>query len=451
MKKMSIPALLAAASVYLTLPFTRLQALAPEDEVNPLIAPTLDLPKLPRAIVAASVRAEVSTDVKDLFAQFNKTFEEFKAKNDETLKGKADVVLSEQVDRLNGAMDDLEKSIEEITIQIAAAKLNGGKEQPRDAEYTADFSAYFRKDVASKKMEEIRAAATKTDGEGGYLAPVEWDRTLSGRLKQISKIREYATVQTISGAGFTKVFTDRAIGSGWVGEQASRPATSTPAFTSLAFPLGELYANPGATQGLIDDAEVDIEAWLAGEVSTEFARQEGIAFLSGDGSNKPHGLLTYVTGAANAARHPWGDIKVTNSGAGAAITTDGILGIIYDLPADYEANAKLFINRSSVGALRKLKDAGNNYIWQPAFEAGQPSTISGVPIVDIPGMPIVGANNIVALYGDMAETYIVVDRYGIRVLRDPFTNKPFVQFYTTKRVGGGVKNPDAMKALKIST
>lgn len=402
----------------------------------------------PRALCGA-VRAD-ATDPKALFEQLNAAVTELRQKNDTALASKVDdVVLTEQVDRINADISRIEEAMDKAL--AAAASANLGNEKPvRDPEYTEQFNAYFRRGVASERLETVKAAATKTDGEGGYLAPIEWDRTLTGRLKQVSAIRQYATVQTISGAGFTKVFSDRNVGTGWVGETAARPATTTPALASLAWAIGEIYANPAASQGLIDDAEFNVEQWLADEVETEFNRQEGIAFLSGDGTNKPHGLLTYVTGAANAARHPWGAIETTNSGAAAALTGDGLLSLIYSLPEEYEANARLFMNRTTAGAARKLKDGQGNYLWQPSYEAGQPATIAGVPIVHIPGMPAVGASAVAALYGDMAETYLVVDRIGIRVLRDPYTNKPFVHFYTTKRVGGGVKNPDAMKALVVA-
>ncbi|OZA67313.1 MAG: capsid protein, partial [Sphingomonadales bacterium 39-62-4] len=226
--------------------------------------------------------------------------------------------------------------------------------------------------------------------------------------------------------------------------------TSTPQFTSLAFGLGEIYANAAASQQLLDDSEINIDSWLTGEIETEFARQEGIAHLSGDGTNKPFGILTYVTDAAQAARHPWGDIKVTNSGHATLFTTDGLVTAVYELPAMYEPNAKFFLNRSSLGAIRKLKDGQGNYIWQPTYVAGQPSTLIGRPVVDVPDMPNVGAGNIAALFGDMRETYLIVDRIGVRILRDPYTNKPYICFYVTKRTGGGVQNPDSMKAIKIS-
>ena len=404
----------------------------------------------PRA-VAARPRAEAPTDPKALFEQLQETVKAFRDKNDEALKSKVDdTVLSEHVEKINADISRIEDQLDKALVAVAAAKLGDGKAAPRDPEYTSQFLAYMRTGAESQQLSEVRAAATKTNGEGGFLAPVEWDRTITGSLKQVSAIRQYASVQSISGAGFTKTFSNRNVGSGWVGETAARPETTTPALTSLAFPLGEIYANPAASQGLIDDAEVDIEQWLADEVSLEFDRQEGIAFLSGDGVNKPHGILGYVTGGAHASRHPFGAIQTVNSGAAAALTGDGILNLIYALPEEFQGNARLFMNRTTAGAARRLKDGQNNYLWQPSFEAGQPATLAGVPIVHLPGMPAVGASAVAALYGDMQMTYQIVDRIGIRVLRDPYTNKPFVHFYTTKRVGGGVKNPEPMRAMVIA-
>ena len=211
-----------------------------------------------------------------------------------------------------------------------------------------------------------------------------------------------------------------------------------------------MYAMPSASQDLLDDALVNIEEWLAGEVDTEFSRQEGVAFLSGDGVNKPTGLLTYVTGSANAAVHPWGAIATVNSGAAAGYNPDQIISLIYALPAMYQPNAKFFGNRTSLAALMKLKNGQGNYLWQPSYQAGQPSTLVAAPFIDVPDMPNTAAGNVALLYGDMAQTYLVLDRQGVRVLRDPYTNKPFVMFYTTKRVGGGLLSPDTMKAMVIS-
>ncbi|WP_020187800.1 phage major capsid protein [Methylopila sp. 73B] len=411
------------------------------------LAASTALANPPRGFIARP-RAEATDDPKAMIANLQRAFAEFKAAHDEKLSGKADVVVAEKVERIDAAVGNFQAAIDEMNAKLATAAIGGagtvGDLPASDPEYVKAFKAHMRKG-------DVQAAITKgTDADGGYLAPIEWDRSITGKLKEVSPIRAHARVVTITTAGFKRNYTDRAVGSGWVGEVATRAATSTPQFGQLDFVPGEIYANPAISQGALDDAAIDIEQWLGDEVDTEFARQEGIAFISGNGVNKPFGMLTYVTGAANAAKHPWGAIEVVNSGAAAAITTDGLIDLIYSLPASYRANAKFFMNRLSQGSVRKLKDGQGNYIWQPSFQGGAPATILGEPLVEVPDMPAVAANAISALYGDMGRGYLIVDRLGIRVLRDPFTNKPFVHFYTTKRVGGGVDNPEAMRALKIA-
>lgn len=401
----------------------------------------------PRALLSPSIRADAN-DPNTVLANLTKAFEDFKAENDAKLKAKADVVTDEKVERMNASLGDMQTAFDDMQKKLAAAMLRPGEQigdlPPTNPEFVAEYKAWMRKGTVSAAMDK------DTDGNGGYLAPVEWDRTITNKLKRISQIRANARVQTISVAGFKKVFSDRAVGSGWVGETASRPATSTPALGILDFTPGELYANPMISQQLLDDSAVDLEQWLAEEVDTEFARQEGIAYLSGNGTNKPYGVLTFVAGGANAARHPWGAIPVINSGAAAALTGDGLISLMYDLPSEFTANAKLFINRLSIGQARKLKDGQGNYLWQPSYQQGEPQTLGGAPVVEIPDMPLVAAGNIAALYGDMEATYLIVDRLGISVLRDPYTNKPYVAFYTVKRVGGGVYNPEPMRALQIA-
>lgn len=408
-----------------------------------------------RGLIA--VRAEAQPKKPATLDDVLVTFEAFKKKNDEAIEaiktGKTDVVTTAELEKINAALTELTEAVDEQAKIVAAAKLgNGGVigDIEADPEYTTAFKAHMRK--GDKAPADIQAAMTKgTDADGGYLAPIEWDRTIGEKLKRISPMRAESRVITISVAGFKKHFSDRAIGSGWVGETASRPATSTPQIGTLDFTPGEIYANPAISQQLLDDAALDLEEWLASEVETEFARQEGIAFLSGDGTNKPYGILTYVTGAANAARHPYGAIVAINSGHASTIPNgDAFINFMYDLPSEFEGNAKLYLNRSSLRDVRKLKDGQGNYLWQPSYVAGEPQTINGAPVVQMPDMPTIAAGNIAALYGDMEATYLVVDRVGIRVLRDPYTNKPFVHFYTTKRVGGGVHNPEPMRALKIS-
>jgi HK97 family phage major capsid protein len=400
----------------------------------------------PRAL-CGPVRADASAAITSL----NAAFAEFKSANDERLKAKVDdVVLTEKIARLDAVIDTMQAAVDTQSKEVAALKLNGAGDAvigdvQRDPEYVGSFKAHMRRG-------DVQAALNKGEAdEGGYLAPVEWDRTITGKLKETSPIRAHASVITIGTAGFTKVYTDRAVASGWVGEAATRSETGTPGFSALNFVPGELYAEPRATQQMLDDAAIDLEAWLAGEVQGEFSRQENIAFLTGNGADKPHGLLTYITGAANAARHPFGAIGVKNSGAAAALTdSDKLIDLVYDLPTAYRANAKFFMNRLTQGAMRKLKDGDGNYLWTPSYAAGQAATLAGYDVVEVADLADIGANNVPILFGDMAATYLVVDRLGVRVLRDNLTAKPYVKFYTTKRVGGGVQNPEAMRALKIA-
>jgi phage major capsid protein, HK97 family len=448
---------LSAVATVLAHPFRSL--LAPRKAELTLTTPTLaprDMPVLPRALVGATVRADVSTDPKAMLEQLHAAHKEMRETLEANIGSKADSAeVNAKLDALNGTMSGLEAALNEHAIKIAAGQMaGGGKGAPSDPEYTSAFSTFMRtgdegKLTAQQKIGPRAAMSEGVPADGGLLTPIEWDRTIAGRLKLITPMRQEATVISISKAGFTKLFTDRSVGSGWVGETASRPATATPQFTALAFGLGQIYANAAASQDILDDAEIDLETWLPDEIQTEFARQEGIAFVAGDGTNKPYGVLTHVTGQAQAARHPWGAIEALTSGAATAFTTDKIIDAVYKLPAIYTPNAKFFLNRTSLGAIRKLKDGQGNYIWQPTFVAGQPSTLAGYPVVDMPDMPNVAAGAIAALFGDMKETYLIVDRIGFRVLRDPYTNKPYVCFYCTKRVGGGVKNPDSMKAITI--
>lgn len=404
--------------------------------------------RVTRGLVA--VRAEGGApDVKATIEALNKAFADFKAEHSKQLedvkKGQADALQALKVDRINDEIGKLQSSLDEVNLKLAAAQHGGvGGEQLKDREYSAAFSAHFKKG-------DIQAALNKgADAEGGYLAPVEWDRTITNKLVLLSPMRQLADVQPVSGAGLTKLFNLGGTASGWVGETSNRPQTNTGAFASLGFGWGEIYANPAATQQMLDDSAINLESWLGGEVDTEFAKQEGSAFFAGDGVNKPFGILTYVTGGANAAKHPFGAIKAVKSGAAAAINSDGIIDIIYDLPSAFTANARFAMNRKTQGAVRKLKDGQGNYLWQPSFVAGQPATLAGFPVTEVPDMPDVASNAAPILFGDFKQTYIVYDRVGVRVLRDPFTAKPFVLFYTTKRVGGGVKNPEPMRALKVS-
>lgn len=360
-------------------------------------------------------------------------------------KGQEDVVRSEKIERINADVGRMQAEVDRLNVLLAASSVGAGGAKPlRDAEYSQAFAAHFRRG-------DVQASLNKgVASEGGHLAPVEWDRTIIDKLRLISPMRQVCGQISISGAGFSKLFNQAGTTSGWVGETAARPTTNTPTFGTLTYTPMELYANPNATQQMLDDAEIDLETWLAGEVETEFARSENLAFVSGAAATQPKGIMTYVTGGANAAEHPYGAILLTNSGLAAAIAADPIIDLIYALPQAFQGNARFGMNRNTLAVVRKLKDGDGNYLWQPSYQAGQPSQLAGYPVTEIPDMPNIAANAVPILFGDFQRTYLIVDRIGTRVLRDPFTNKPYVQFYTTKRVGGGLLNPETMRGLRCA-
>ncbi len=239
---------------------------------------------------------------------------------------------------------------------------------------------------------------------------------------------------------------------GWVGETAARPQTNAPVLDALSFPAMELYAMPAATPSLLEDAAVNIDEWLAGEVEQAFAEQEGTAFVSGDGTSKPKGFLSYPT-VANGAWE-WGKIGHVATGAAGDwpedAPSDVLVDLVYAVRAGYRQNASFVMNRKTQAAIRKFKDASGNYLWQPPAVAGGRASLMTFPVVEAEDMPDVGANSLSVAFGDFRRGYLVVDRQGVRVLRDPYSAKPYVLFYTTKRVGGGVQDFDAIKLLKFA-
>jgi HK97 family phage major capsid protein len=393
-------------------------------------------------------RADASNPT-EMMTSLQKAFASFKEAHAEQIKGVEakfdDVVTRDKLDKVNATVGDLQAALDEVNAKMAAAQMAQPGRGVKDPEYSQAFAMHVRKG-------DVQAALNKgADAEGGFVAPTEWDRTITDKLIQVSPMRQICRVQTISTGSFSKLFNLRGTASGWVGETTARTETATPTFGSLAYRVGEIYANPAATQQLLDDALVNLESWLAGEVQTEFAFQENLAFVSGTGANnRPNGILTYITGGTNAATHPFGAILATNSGSAAALTADGIINLVHALPSAFTANARFTMNRLSMRAVRLLKDTTNQYLWQPSYQAGQPATLLGYPVTEVPAMPDIAAGTKPILFGDFDQAYLIVDSVGTRILRDPYTNKPYVQFYTTKRVGGGLLNPEAMKAQNVS-
>lgn len=403
------------------------------------------------------------TNATAILAELQKTFETFKQERKAELEGInakfADVVQAEKVERIKTEIGTLQKSIDDVNSSLAALKVGGSGDapDPAKAEYKMAFARFFRKGIEANLSELAVKAAMQTDSDpdGGYTVPDSMETNIDRVLENVSTMRRLAGNMTISTSEHKKLVNIGGTGSGWVGETGARPETATSTLKQLIFPAMELYANPAATQTMLDDSAVDIEQWIAAEVSIVFAEAEGAAFISGDGSNKPRGLLAYDT-VANAS-YAWGKLGFLATGVAADIndaTNDGrtaLTNLVYSLKAGYRNNASFLMNRTMVGKVMNLQNVtSGDYLWQPSTQIGQPATLLGYPAYDDDNMPDVGANAFPIAFGDFKRGYLVVDRTGIRVLRDPYTNKPYVHFYTTKRVGGGVQNFEAIKLLKCA-
>jgi HK97 family phage major capsid protein len=388
-----------------------------------------------------------------------RAFEQFKEANDQRIaeqKRGGDVLLEEKVARLNDVVQTHQRQFQDMTLKSARPPLGSersGAQTHEALEHKAAFHTYVRSGESSGlRALEMKAMSVGSNPDGGYTVPVEIEKAIGERVAAISPIRLIAGVREISGNVYKKPFMTAGPAVGWVGETDARTQTASPTLDSLSFPAMELYAMPAATAALLEDSAVNIDEWLAGEVEQVFAVQEGAAFVSGDGNNKPKGFLSY-TNIANAS-WVWGDIGYIATGAAGAFPasnpSDVLVDLIYALKAGYRQNGTFVMNRKTQAAIRKFKDAQGNYLWQPPAQVNGRATLMTFPITEAEDMPDIAANSFSIAFGDFRRGYLVVDRQGVRVLRDPFTAKPYVLFYTTKRVGGGVQDFDAIKLMKFA-
>jgi HK97 family phage major capsid protein len=302
------------------------------------------------------------------------------------------------------------------------------------------------------KRGEEKALSIGSNPDGGYLVPSETETAINQMLTAISPIRSIAGIRQVSSSTYKKPITIAGPAVGWVAETASRSQTSSQTIDAVSFATAELYAMPAATAAFLDDAAVDVGQWIADEVNTAFAAQEGTAFVTGDGSNKPTGFLHYT--AVADASWTWGNIGYVATGVSGALPSsspsDVLIDLVYAVKAGYRQNGTWVMNRKTQAALRKLKDSDGNYLWQPAATPDGRAALMGFPLVEAEDMPDIAAGSTSIAFGDFRRGYLVVDRTGVNVLRDPFTAKPYVLFYTTKRVGGGVQDFAAIKLLKFA-
>jgi HK97 family phage major capsid protein len=394
----------------------------------------------------------------DSFDEFMSTFSEFREANDQRLcqieqrKG-ADTVTTEKVDRISEALDQQKKVLDGLALKRVRPSL--GREDASPAavlEHKQAFEAYVRSgDDRMLRTLESKAMSYGSGQDGGYLVPDEVETEIGRRMAAISPIRSIASVRQVSTGVLKKPFMISGPSVGWVAETAARPQTNSPTLDELQFPTAELYAMPAATASLLEDSVVNIDEWIAAEVETAFAEQEGTAFVGGDGVNKPRGFLDYDQVAETG--WSWEKLGYIATGVDADLPasspSDVLIDTVYALTAGYRQNANWVMNRKTQAAIRKLKDGDGNYLWQPPATPGSRALLMGFPLVEAEDMPDIGSNATPIAFGDFRRGYLVVDRAGVRVLRDPYSAKPYVLFYTTKRVGGGVQDFAAIKLLKF--
>lgn len=402
--------------------------------------------------------AELRTALKSL----GEAFHEFKKTNDERLdklgKGQPDPLAEGKLAALEKTISELEgfkKSTEEALKRKARPGLSGGGgDDEAVTEHKTAFDGYLRKGREDGLRElEQKALNLGTGEDGGFGVPEELDRNIIQLERDMSVMRTLANVIQVGSEDYKRLMNIGGGGSGWVGETDARPETSTPKLAQIAPFFGEIYANPAITQKALDDIFFDVEAWLADELSWTFDEEEGDSFVVGDGVKKPKGYLAYPNSVVTdkAGTRPFGTLQFVTSGAAAALSNaDRLIDLVHSLKRGYRKNAVWAGNGLTLAALRKLKDSDGNYLWRPGLEAGAPGVLLGYRYEEDEAMPDIAADSIPLSFGDFKRGYTIADVRGTRVLRDPFTNKPYVHFYTTKRVGGGVMDSKAIKLLKIA-
>lgn len=381
-------------------------------------------------------------------------FNEFKKQNDKRLdaveaeKGK----LTETVDTLNGKLDELESLKSGLEAELKELKRPGATGPSKEVqEHKTAFTQFIRKgEEDGLAALEQKALNIGTDADGGYAVPEDLDQDIIQLERDHSPMREVCNVIQIGTSDYKRLVNLGGAASGWVGEEDARPATGTPTLAQIVATMGEIYANPQATQTSLDDLFFDAEAWLTEEVAREFAEKENLAFLSGDGTNKPKGILANTLALTDDDTRAFGQIQKIHSGTAGDFDADDILSVVYKLKKGYRRMGQWMLNNSVLHKVRTMKNANDEYIWVPGLQAGQASMLAGYEIAENEDMADVAADANVAMFGDFKRAYTIVDRIGTRVLRDPYTNKPNVGFYTTKRVGGMLTDSNAVKVLTLS-
>lgn len=353
----------------------------------------------------------------------------------------------EGVQQLRTEIDDLKNKLRLNMISASRPAIGDERKSGSDAQ----FGSFLRNGEA---LAEGKSVDNISPGAGALAVPREIDEAIDRTLQSISPIRRIANVVKVGSSNYRKLITTGGTAAGWVGFEALRPETATPTFTEIVPSSGELYANPAASQHMLDDAMFDVEGWLADEIAAEFARAEGMAFVKGTGTNQPLGFLSSPTATTGDATRPIGTLQTLGTGvAGAFAATnpqDRLVDLVHSLRQPYRQGAVFVMNSATAAVVRKMKTSDGAFIWQAGMVAGQPATLLGYPVVEAEDMPDIAANSLSIAFGNFKAGYIITERAETNILRDPYSKKPYVYFYATKRVGGQVVNSEAIKLLRFA-
>lgn len=379
-------------------------------------------------------RAAAVAEAKSAAAEFLKGFHSFK---DDMIKRMNDMTTTiEQLDR---------KAVRRPALEVRAEQA---------LPHQKAFAAYIRRgdEDGLKSLDlEAKGLNTAVSAEGGYLVDPRTAEQIETVLRSGASIRALSCVVQVEAGTYDVLVDHEDIGAGWLDETSAVAETSAPVIDRISIQLHELSASPKASQRLLDDSAFDVEAWLAERIADRFLRAESAAFVSGDGVNKPKGFLTKPM-VANAS-WSWGSIGYTVTGTSGAFDAndpaDALVDLIYSLGAQYRANAAFVMNSKTAGEVRKIKDGQGRFIWTEGMSARAPALLMGYPVAVVEEMPDIAPDSFAIAFGDFGHGYTVAERPDIRMLRDPYSAKPHVMFYATKRVGGDVTDYAAIKVLKF--
>jgi len=353
--------------------------------------------------------------------------------------------IQQRIEKQEEQMTKMERKSAGLKRPVLAAAETGA------APHQKAFDAYLRSgdDDALRGLEmESKAMSTAMAGDGGYLVDPQTADVIKSTLASTASIRAIANVVQVEATSFDVLIDHSDVGHGWATESGSVSETGTPTIDRITIPLHELSALPKASQRLLDDSAFDIEAWLAGRIADKFARAEADAFINGDGSDKPVGFLTHTI--VDDASWAWDSLGYVATGVdGGFDGGEAIIDLVYALGAQYRANGTFVMNSKTAGAVRKLKDADGRFLWSDGLAAGEPARLLGYPVLIAEDMPDIASDAMAIAFGDFNAGYTIAERPDLRVLRDPFSAKPHVLFYATKRVGGDVSDFAAIKLLKF--